>query len=118
MTPARHIGHSLYSVMRLPERRSVLQLVCSMCSICLFFGLLLSGCQMVQRALSFPESGRDWQLGQVLSKRSELEEQYRQCLIDGQKGRKGEVSKASGASEDCSAYKAELEKPIVLPAKQ
>ena len=90
----------------------MLQLVCSMCSICLFFGLLLSGCLTVQHALSFTESGRDWQLGQVLSKRSELEEQYRQCLIDRQRSQKGE------AGDNCSAYKEELEKPIVLPAQQ
>ncbi len=93
----------------------MLQLVRSGCRLWLFLSLLLPGCQMVQRALSFPESGRDWQLGQVLSKRSELEEQYRQCLIERDKGQKGE---ASDTSEDCSAYKAELEKPIVLPAQQ
>ena len=97
----------------------MLQLVCSGCSMWLFFGLLLSlplsGCQMVQRVFSFTESGRDWQLGQVLSQRSELEEQDRQCLIKQDKGPKGETG---NASDNCSAYKAELEKPIVLPAEQ
>ena len=96
----------------------MLQLVRSGCSMWLFFSLLLSlllsGCLTVQRVLSFPESGRDWQLGQVLSKRSELEEQYRQCLIERDKGQKGETG---DASDNCSAYKAELEKPIVLPAE-
>jgi len=70
---------------------------------------------MVQHAFSFAESGFDWQLGQVLSKRSELEEQYRQCLIERDKGQKGD---ASEVGDNCSAYKAELEKPIVLPAEQ
>jgi len=96
----------------------MLQLVRSGCRLWLFLSLLLPGCQMVQRALSFPESGRDWQLGQVLSRRSELEEQYRQCLIDRQRGQKGEASDASDTNDNCSAYKAEPEKPIVLPAEQ
>ncbi len=100
----------------------MLQLVRSGCRLWLFLSLLLSlllpGCQMVQRTLSFTESGRDWQLGQVLSKRSELEEQYRQCLIDRQRGQKGEASDASDTNDNCSAYKEELEKPIVLPAQQ
>lgn len=93
----------------------MLQLVRSGCRLWLFLSLLLSGCQMVQPALSFTESGRDWQLGQVLSQRSELEEQYRQCLIDRPRGQTGEES---DASDNCSAYKAELEKPIVLPVEQ
>ena len=97
----------------------MLQLVCSGCSMWLFFGLVLSlplsGCQMVQRVFSFTESGRDWKLGQVLSQRSALEEQYRQCLIEQAKGQKGETG---NASDNCFAYKVELKKPIVLPAEQ
>ena len=97
----------------------MLQLVCGVYSMWLFFGLLLSlplsGCQMVQRVFSFPESGRDWELGQVLSQRSALEEQYRQCLIEQDKGQTGETG---NASDNCSAYKAQLKQPIVLPAEQ
>ncbi len=72
---------------------------------------------MVRRVVSSTESGRDWQLGRVLRKRSELEEQHRQCLIDQRRGQKGEANDASDTNDNCSAYKAELEKPIVLPAE-
>ena len=71
------------------------------------FGLSLTGCQTLQHALSFTESGRDPQLARILGGRAELEEQYRQCRVE----------HGSAAAAACAEYKRELDKPVSLPAE-
>ncbi|MCY4386414.1 MAG: hypothetical protein OXC18_04830 [Desulfurellaceae bacterium] len=69
-------------------------------------GMLLTGCQTLQHAVSFTESQRDPQLARILGTRAELEEQYWQCRVE----------HGSADAAECAEYKRELGKPLALPA--
>ena len=69
-------------------------------------GVLFTGCQTLQYAMSFAESRRDPQLARILGNRAELEEQYWECRVE----------HGSADAAECARYKRELDKPPVLPA--